>query len=292
MLIMKIWGGLGNQMFQYATAKALSMRSRQELKLDTSFYSQDSSATKRELQLSIFGETLHIATEKDLKKVLGLLFFKPFLKVWKRLLHYGFPSLKYLNDPDFVYNQRTEKISTDCYMEGYWQSYRYFENYRDVLLESFSFPEIIKKNVSEIANTIAGNVTASIHIRRGDYVSSKSTNDFHGVCDIAYYNSAIAYLKARYPDLYILVFSDDIEWVKEHLPVSGKHLYVTNGNRHPAEDMYLMSICNHNVIANSSFSWWAAWLNRNNNKVVIAPQKWFNTDLPTNDLIPAKWIRM
>lgn len=286
MIIMKIWGGLGNQMFQYATGKALSARLQQPLKLDTGFYAMDTEATKRELQLDVFNDAYSVATTSEIKRVLGLISFKVVKKFFRKY------SNRYLEDPSFVYNPKVDKIRSNAYLEGYWQSYKYFAAYRDMILRTFTFPEQIKSRVNGIAGTMQGQVTASVHIRRGDYVTNQATNAFHGTCDLNYYNSAIAYLRERYPDLYILVFSDDIPWVKENLQVPGKHLFVENINGHPAEDMYLMSRCNHNIIANSSFSWWGAWLNDHKDRIVIAPQKWFNADMPTHDLIPKEWIRL
>ncbi len=134
----------------------------------------------------------------------------------------------------------------------------------------------------------------SLHIRRGDYVKVKETNDFHGVCSIAYYETAIELITNKINDPVFYIFSDDMDWVKKNFNIRQNHVFVdANDAATNYEDMRLMSLCKHNIIANSSFSWWGAWLNPSSSKTVIAPKKWMkDPSIETIDLIPGNWIRL
>ena len=136
--------------------------------------------------------------------------------------------------------------------------------------------------------------TIAVHIRRGDYVTDKLTQQFHGNCSLEYYHRAIIELQTNNKDFILVFFSDDSDWVKEQFgDLSYSKIFVDhNKNEDSWKDMFLMSSCQHNIIANSSFSWWAAWLNNNPEKVVVAPKEWFATNKKTNDLIPSEWIRL
>jgi len=137
--------------------------------------------------------------------------------------------------------------------------------------------------------------SVGVHVRRGDYVSDKRTNEFHGCCGTDYYAKALTYVMDRCPDPVFYVFSDDIEWVSAHMTFPGKTVYVKSDPQAPAADMHMMSRCSHQIIANSSFSWWGAWLNNDPNKIVVAPRRWFADELHnanTKDLIPESWVRL
>ncbi len=146
----------------------------------------------------------------------------------------------------------------------------------------------------DIGEMIQSFKSVSLHIRRGDYVSNKVTNQVHGVCDLNYYSHAISYIAERISNTHLFVFSDDPEWAKGNLKTEIPTFFVDNNRADKDyEDLKLMRQCKHNIIANSSFSWWGAWLNQNAGKIVIAPKKWFNDkSINTKDLIPEKWIRL
>jgi hypothetical protein len=133
-----------------------------------------------------------------------------------------------------------------------------------------------------------------MHIRRGDYVSLKISNELHGVLPLEYYYNAIELIKKQNPNITVFVFSDDIPWVKENLKLKDKCVYVDfNSGENSVFDMFLMSLCKHNIIANSSFSWWGAWLNQNKNKIIVAPENWFaKKEMLNNDLIPDAWRKL
>lgn len=177
-------------------------------------------------------------------------------------------------------------VIEDVKFFGFFQSYKYFEHCQEKIRELFEFNDEIKNKINKKYETIKGLNTCSIHIRRGDYIG----NAWHEVCHLRYYKDAIKEInKTTNVDLF-LVFSDDIPWCKENL--NGEKLLFVEDNA-DIEDLYLMTQCSHNIICNSSFSWWGAWLNSNKNKIIIAPDKWFNDQSRTvKDLIPENWIKI
>ncbi|MDD2505652.1 MAG: alpha-1,2-fucosyltransferase, partial [Bacilli bacterium] len=133
----------------------------------------------------------------------------------------------------------------------------------------------------------------SLHVRRGDYVLNSTTNKVHGTCGINYYNKAIDIVTKENPEAVFFVFSDDCDWARNNLKINHEKYFIDfNGKENCHEDIRLMSLCKHNIIANSSFSWWGAWLNNNKNKIVVAPKKWFNVKINTKDLVPENWIKI
>ena len=177
-------------------------------------------------------------------------------------------------------------LQPPVYLEGYWQSDKYFQ---DVSTQ-------LRREISLKANGIAPIEDAnavSLHVRRGDYISNPVTNQFHGASSVTYYQAAIDYITQHISQPHFYIFSDDMEWVKQHLPLPQSVTYVSNGQLHDYEELVLMSHCQHHIIANSSFSWWGAWLNPSDQKIVIAPKQWFNNSaFDTTDLIPAAWIQL
>lgn len=286
-------GGLGNQLFQYATGRALALKYQTELKLDLSFLNSDPKNvyTKRELELHVFNVSANIATDKEVDA-----FSKRTLI--QKIVRKVFPNSpsKYFvaNQKGFEYNDAFEGYPNNSYLNGYWQSERYFATVRDVLLKDL----IIKKEMSEQCKLTKGLIlnsnSVSLHIRRGDYVSNKNAIASHGILSLEYYNKAMTHLNGLHQDLKVFIFSDDMNWVKGNLKLTNECVYVDfNTGENSVFDMYLMSQCKHNIIANSSFSWWGAWLNQNPHKTVIAPEKWFaDKKLNTKDLIPNSWLKM
>lgn len=172
------------------------------------------------------------------------------------------------------------------YYEGFWQSELYFSNALNDVRQSFRFKSnIFNKETLSISKQIGSCNSVSIHIRRGDYLNFSNC----AVCDLDYYNRAIAYIQKHIIDAVFFVFSDDISWCQENIKINNAQYINFNNGKDSWQDMYLMSICKHNIIANSTFSWWGAWLNDNKQKIVIAPREWFLNTGKT-DIIPDKWI--
>jgi hypothetical protein len=191
-------------------------------------------------------------------------------------------------------NIEIKTLKPFVYFSGYWQTELYFEEIESVIKKTFEFNKklISIKNIETIKE-INKVQSVSLHVRRGDYVSDPGAKLVHGgICTIYYYKRAIQTIQSIVKgNIFFYIFTDDIEWVKNNL-ISNKMIIVDwNRGDESWQDMMLMSRCKHNIIANSSFSWWGAWLNTNKEKIVIAPEKWFNT-MPAFDIIPENWIRI
>ena len=295
MIISRLSGGLGNQMFQYAAAKALALKFETELLIDaTNFKVKKEKLTPREFELSIFEkESFQLLSEERKKKL--LLENLPFLSKVKNKI-FGRKSLKYFTEKGFQYNQEFSSISNDSYIIGYFQSEKYFKKFESAIRTSFTFPEKMSEENNSFCSEISTCNSISVHIRRGDYVKVSSNLKHHGICSLAYYQIAMREISQKVDQPVFYFFSDDIKWVKENIKCDWPTRYVEhNTGEQSFEDMRLMSHCKHHVIANSSFSWWGAWLNPNKDKIVIVPKPWFNEperEKETIDLIPANWIRL
>ncbi len=289
MIFVKLMGGLGNQMFQYAAAKALSVRHGVTLKVDLSFLNDRSDRenfTFREYELDCFDNPIQIATNKELS------IFNPPNKIISSLKSFlGISGPMRYCENTFKYNESFSELPNEILLEGYFQSEKYFLQIRSLLLQDFKWRSPASGvNLSLIENIKSTN-SVSIHIRRGDFAENKVINSFHGLCDINYYKRAILHINQKTENVFFFIFSDDINWAKKEIGMSSNMIYIDhNIGKESYWDMRLMSYCKHNIIANSSFSWWAAWLNENQSKIVCAPEKWFNNEnIDTSDLIPSAW---
>jgi len=292
MIITKLIGGLGNQMFQYAAGRRTAIVNNTELKLDITGYDNQVGITPRVYMLDIFHIHASIATKQEIK-----LFNNRSKHIIQRNLHRIMLSLlrrHYIRQKTTGYFHEYLTIPDNSYLDGYWGSEKHFADIEDTIRKDFTLknkPDAInRKIISRIKNCDS----VSLHIRRGDYVFNEKTNKYHGVCDQGYYLKAVDLLAKKVKKPYFFIFSDDIKWVKQNLILKYPCVYVDNNTgKQDHEDMRLMSECKYNIIANSSFSWWGAWLNENTNKIVIAPKKWFREpSINTKDLIPQSWIKI
>lgn len=286
MVIVQIVGGLGNQMFQYAFARSLK-ENGYEVKLDlTAFESYDLHGG---YQLDKYDITLATATHQEIKKFKVNQFFLRLAKYFNVEL----PMLKF--ETKLHFEEKFLHID-NAYLMGYFQTERYFLKIRNIILKEFSFNRNFSAYTQEIQNEILStNVSISLHVRRGDYLNNPHAAKTHGVCGLSYYYEAVKFINGNYPNVKYFLFSDDVEWIKENLDIQNSVIVSSIEKRMPHEDMYLMSLCSHNIIANSSFSWWGAWLNKNVQKTVIAPSQWFideKLQQQSSDLIPPNWIRL
>ncbi|MGY3211649.1 alpha-1,2-fucosyltransferase [Mucilaginibacter sp. HD30] len=289
-VIIKLQGGLGNQMFQYAAARGL-VNGVAEVGLDTGFLLAHSSDTAhftaREFELGIFRNlSVYSATAHKLSLFKSQAIYYKLLRAFQRRkpIYIKQPDANYMALPDFQQYQ--------IYLEGYFQSAKYFEHIRQQLLNDFEFPALDDDNKALQAGINTTINAVSIHIRRGDYVRSSAIRDVHGLIPLSYYKQAIAYLKAKYDQLTFYVFSDDISWAKENLNLPNAYFISHNTGKESWKDMALMTKCTHHIIANSSFSWWGAWLAQRPG-TTIAPAQWFNPRqviFNIDDYIPKNWI--
>lgn len=300
MICMRLSGGIGNQMFQYACGRALASKHKVKLILDLSFL-ENQSLQKiyiiRNYELGVFSNTAHIANEKELKKLKPSYFFRLFsnLKWFRGILMFLYPNIL-IESENVSYDERINKIKGKCLLIGYWQNELYFKNIKENLYNDFEFSRQLDVRNLARAKKITNSNSVGIHIRRGDYIENLRTNKFHGLCTLDYYKSAIRLVLTKVVDPVFFIFSDDLNWVKDNLniPKSNEYIYGNTGNESYI-DMQLMSLCKHNIIANSTFSWWAAWLNHNPNKIVIAPKQWYADSVWNEikkDFIPAKWLKL
>ena len=292
MLISQIIGGLGNQMFQYAAVRSLSMVNNVPFRLDISGFENYSLHQGFELD-RFFKCHVITATQQDVQNIIKWQSVPFFQRIFSRS---GMSVLRYKRfvvEPYFHYWSEVCFIPKDSYLVGYWQSEKYFAGVTSQIRADFTFCLPMNKLNEAVATKILAVSAVSLHVRRGDYVSNAKTTATHGLCTLDYYRAAISYISKQIKNPYFFVFSDDIEWVKDNLKIDFPHQYVAhNQGAESYNDMRLMSLCQHHIIANSSFSWWGAWLNPNEEKIVIAPKRWFASPVNTEDLIPASWVRL
>lgn len=290
MIIVQLKGGLGNQMFQYAAGLSLATHHGVQVKVDVNQLRKpdEEIGTFRAFDLQHITEPPIIATRAEIDQILHQhpvkIFFQKLLPPHRRNV-YRESSLRF--DPAF------RKAGSRLYLKGYRQSEQYFKRIESVVRQQFQMkPERIS-HLTHFASELIQQPSVAVHIRRGDY-TNKKVEAYHGTPGQDYYRAAIPRIEQQISNPKYFIFSDDIEWVRNNLQFNGEVSYVTGSiTENQCEDFYLMSQCRHNIIANSTFSWWAAWLNDNPQKIVIAPKKWYNKPgLDTSDLIPAGWIRI
>jgi hypothetical protein len=289
MIVTKLIGGLGNQLFQYALARKLALDKDTDVVLDIDGF-EEYKLHKFSLQNFAFKKNFITDREKILFCLNGYGINSFFSKIRNWLLK---PVV--INEHQFNYDPQVFRNAKKyTYLNGYWQTDKYFSDIRDVLLKDLIVTRPLEGKNLELATLISTVNAVSVHLRRGDYVSNSETIKIHGICSSLYYQKALQILNEKESDIELFVFSDDIPWCQENFKPSFKTHYIDHNNSdNNYEDMRLMSLCNHNIIANSSFSWWGAWLNNNPGKTVIAPQTWFQTkDRNYNDVIPDQWIKI
>lgn len=300
MVIIAIFGGLGNQMFQYALARSLQIKGK-DVRIDTTLvmdrtYRKD--FTYRNFELDKFSIKCKKAKKREVHKYVPNLWGNT-PKLYKKmygLKRFLFKRKLYLETFPYRYDPEIFELQ-NAYLMGYFQNERYFIDCRKELLEDFipveEFSEEAEFILSKIQNV---DYSCSIHIRRGDYVTNAQVNQKHGVCSVEYYQRAINLLEQRNNKLIYFVFSDDSDWVKKcAIFQSSKFVIIDNKNHPDYEDLLLMSKCDYQIIANSTFSWWAAWLNTNPEKIVVVPSLWFRESADNEQvkaLIPEEWIRI
>ena len=292
MIITNLIGGLGNQMFQYAAGRALSLECGVPLQLDVSGFAWYGLHQGFELQ-RIFNCTIDIAGEADVRCILGWQYSSAIRRVVSRQSMEAFRRKGFVVEPHFQYWPEIKNVPRDCYLTGYWQSEKYFADLALQIRADFTFWLPMESRNVELSKQINQVNAVSLHVRRGDYVNNANTAATHGFCTIDYYREAIRYIAERVDSPHFFIFSDDIAWVKENLKIDFPCRYIDhNLGAESYNDMRLMSMCRHHIIANSSFSWWGAWLNPSADKIIVAPKKWFANETKTQDLIPQCWVRL
>lgn len=284
MLITQLTGGIGNQMFQYAASKAQANRLGTGLYLDKTHFQTTPLGKKnlRQYELDVFNI-------KESFKSPAFHWVKKYLKTAK--VYAGFDTFK---EKHVHVHQDFFDIKDNTYIEGFFQSEKYFKEFEKEIRKDLTFRTELQDDNQSLFKKIKTVNAISLHVRRGDYVSNSETNQTHGVCSLEYYQKAISKIESKVSTPYFFLFSDEPEWVQQNLKLTHPFKIVNhNEGENSFEDMRLMSNCQHHIIANSSFSWWGAWLNNNKNKIVIAPKEWFaDKKHDTSDIIPNTWLKV
>lgn len=288
-IIAGLMGGLGNQLFEYAAGRALAHARGARLLLDISSY--DTDHLGRQYRLDRFHVRAEQATTADVQRVTRQGQRDLVSRVWRRIER-GLPSYwrSVFVDREEGSDSELFRIRRSVVLRGYWQSERYFQSIGPLLRQELTLRAPPEGPNAELAQEITDRDAVSLHLRRGDYVANNS----HVVLSSAYYHAAVARIGRETLDAHYYVFSDDIPWCRQHLDLALPMTFVDhNGPEADYEDLRLMSQCKHHIIANSSFSWWGAWLGQRPGQVVVAPQEWFRDPArTTRDLIPDRWERL
>tara|TARA_R100000426_G_scaffold86420_1_gene67856 strand:- start:663 stop:1472 length:810 start_codon:yes stop_codon:yes gene_type:complete len=269
MIIVKLMGGLGNQMFQYAMGRSLAERNNTELIVDTSFLEDKNSGVTvfRDYELDLFP---NIKEKKLQSSVEAVPFYESHFHCDERLLNV--------------------KTSQNIYMTGYWQTYKYFNDINDTIIEEFKFPIIQDERTRLLQEEIVSRNSVMINVRRSDYL----TDSLFENLDMDYYNQSVEKITDMVDDPMFYVFSDDIEWCRENF-TEDKFFIVDKSYAGPKyiDYLHLMSSCKHHIIPNSTFAWWAAWLHQGEDQIVTYPSKWFtDKSKDTKDICPPEWIKL
>ncbi len=283
MIVVELQGGLGNQLFQYAFGRGLALKRGEELLLDESGLNNNK-VISRHYSLAPFNIEAQVARPEQIEKIknrfgFASTLFRLFETKVLRNFHIGW-------EPHLLNSKKQ-------YFAGFFQSYKYLEQISESLRKEITLKEDLASKYSELLEKMASSDSVSLHIRRGDYVSDPNTKAAHYTFGLEYYEAAMKLISEKIDNPVYFVFSDDIAWVKENLKINSSVIFVSAPSTHDYEELILMSKCKNNIIANSSFSFWGAWLNQNPTKIVIAPQKWNNVYVNEyKNLLPPDWLKI
>jgi hypothetical protein len=303
MVVVTLMGGLGNQMFQYAVGKALALAHSTRLTLDLSQLEAKNASpnnVQRSYDLDIFKLECDIISKNELqtltKRPKQLVRMRALSEwIWSRLNHrkneYTLVKEKSLRFDPSVFSKGSNLL-----LEGYFQSEQYFIDIHNIIRKEFQFAPPKSSRASAMASAIRSSESVFLNVRRGDFAHNPRSNAFHGLLPVGYYQNAIEFLLKRLDNPQFFVFSDDIEWCKINLNIPGITTFVdhTHKGHKFSEYLWLMTLCRHAIIANSTFAWWGAWLGSNASQMVVAPRDWFRDKAANanNDVVPQRWIRL
>lgn len=280
MVVTRLIGGLGNQMFQYACGRALAEQYRVPLKLDVRGFNQYKLHQYLLGKFSISGD---VAGNSELPKTFQI-------GPWSIHRFPGNPlrqQYRYVRERSFNYDPALKDQGPNVYLDGYWQSEKYFLPVRNILLKELQLVEPLDDQNKRFVERMSAPKTVALHVRRGDYVK----NPDYISCGVEYYRHAVKTIAEQASDVSLFVFSDDPAWVQQHIHLDVPTTYLThNVGTANYKDLVLMSQCAYSVVANSSFGWWGAWLKTRTDGFTIAPARWYtNPATPTQDLLPRAW---
>jgi hypothetical protein len=295
MIIVRLMGGHSNQLFQYAVGRALADKHNTALKLDTESYlgNQPEQDTPRQYELGVYPLRASVTSRADIARVLPL-DFQPGL-AFKVAWRLGIDKhIRPFSEGGKAFNPKVLELPDNTYLNGWWQNEKYFKHIRQELIKDFEPKETMSPKNKKYLREIESSTSVSLHVRREDYVTNKHANKAHGLAPLAFYKAAFEHIKKVRPDkkVHVFVFSTDMPWCKRNIKLDSPVTFV-EGNAQGSDDMRLMKHCQHNILANSSFSWWGAWLNQNPDKLVVAPKMWFKDEKENQEMeLPKEWIRI
>lgn len=291
MIIIKLAGGLGNQLFQYAVGRKLSLQNKTILKFDTSEYK---TINDRRYSLQYFNIVENIASRGEINE------FKKYSRFPWKLVDKSRPLVKkkFINQTSegklyFHFNPLITELKDNKYLEGYWQSEKYFKDIENIIRSEVVLKTTYRITDSDLINEIIKTNSISIHIRRGDYVNDPKTKTIHGNLPLNYYRQAISLIASKITSPSFIIFSDDPDWTKNNFNFIRPVVFISDYGYKDYQELILLSLCHYHIIANSSFSWWGAWLSAYPDKIVITPKAWLNDkQYNTQDIIPENWLKI
>ncbi len=296
MITVRLSGGMGNQMFQYAHGRALSLKHNVPLKLDVTFLNHRVKMPNflrpnfsfRNFDLDVFNIQAEIAKPCDIPFWNRPILFGPIMLIIDAILR----KLAFLPgwEKQYSFNKEALRFGPNTYLEGFWQSEKYFLNIAQTIRQDFTLKEPLSLATQTLFNDIKSTESLCVHLRR-----THGGGKFHGEYNMDYYESGIKYIERKKKIGKIFVFSDDVDWCEKNIKFNYPTVFIRReyaGLKNEG-DLFLMSACKYFIVPNSTFSWWGAWLSNNPDKIVVAPKQWFmDPSMDTSDLIPKEWIRI
>lgn len=292
MIIVRLNGGLGNQLFQYAAGYSLAQRNKDILKIDLSGFKLSITNRQARRNPDILQFKIN-ALQADSELIRNFKYPYGYLSIFLRFFSHRILK-RYYSD----WHPKILNLKGDIYLEGYFQCEKYFFDYFDLLIKELELHDVYKEQISDQLKNISKlTQPVSLHVRRGDYISDPKTKLLHDICTVDYYQNALSIMKDKLGEINLIVFSDDVSWVRENLLLGNNVTYISDvinlqGERYSApQELVLMSQCHHHIVSNSTFSWWGAYLNRRSDKIVIAPNIWNRSRVDSHkNILPASWL--
>ncbi len=297
MVIVRLMGGLGNQMFQYAFGRSLSIRKNTTLKLDLSYLLDRTprpNFTFRDYDLDILQVKEQFASQEEIDSFVSYRLSVP-QQMWG-IVQSAFQRKYHVKEVFSGFYRNLARLDGDIYLDGYWQSEGFFKDIDSIIRKEFSFKEPLGEKAGKLAPGITSVNAVSINIRRGDYVSNPRMRRLYDVCDTDYYLSAISKIGSMTARPVFYIFSDDVAWCQENLKIKYPFFVIdhTHAGKKFQDYLKLMTLCKHHIIPNSTFAWWGAWLNPSKEKIVIAPKRWFGGHwmFLGRKTVPPGWMKL